>query len=102
MNAQKLKISPTEVQHIADLARLNPSESEKILLAKQMSQIVEFVEQLNEIDTSQVEPLHHVQDLHNILRDDIPKDSLTTEETLINAPARKGDYFLVPKVIDKT
>ncbi|MBM3326919.1 MAG: Asp-tRNA(Asn)/Glu-tRNA(Gln) amidotransferase subunit GatC [Calditrichaeota bacterium] len=101
MRGYKLKVTPDEVGHIADLARLCPSVDEKLRLAEQMSQIVEFVEQLNELDTSDVEPLHHVLDLHSVLREDEPQPSLPVDEALMNAPARKGDYFRVPRVIEK-
>ena len=96
---KKRSVSIEEVARIAELSRLNPSVGEKERLAQEMSHILGHVEQLKELDTENIEPLHHVLDLHNVLRADEPSDSFSAETTLKNAPARKGDYFLVPKVI---
>lgn len=95
------RVSIQDVDRIAELARLAPSTEEKEQLASELADIVSFVEQLNELDTDKVEPLHHVLDLHTVLREDEVKPSLPVESTLQNAPQRKGDYFLVPKVIKK-
>lgn len=64
-----------------------------------MNRILGMVDQLRALDTTGVEPLHHVLDLQNVLREDVVHPSFDAETALKNAPARKGDYFLVPKVI---
>jgi len=99
VNAELDKVSLAEVERIAELARLSPSYEEKVKLAGEMNRILGHIEQLNELDTSIIEPLHHVLDLHNVLREDQPGESLSADVALKNAPVRKGDYFLVPKVI---
>lgn len=94
-------VSLEEVERVASLARLDPAPDEKVRLAGEMSRILDYVRQLDELDTAEVEPLHHVLDLRSVLRDDEPRESLPVAEALKNAPARKGDFFLVPKVVDK-
>jgi len=98
-NTQPSKVSVSEVERIAELSRLSPSADEKVKLASEMNRILGHIEQLNELDTSSIEPLHHVLDLSNVLREDVQGESLPISEALKNAPQRKGDYFLVPKVI---
>ena len=93
------RIDPAEVDRIAALARLDPEPEERERLAEELSRIVDYFSQLSELDTDGVEPLHHVLDLHSVLREDVVRPSLPGEVALKNAPARKGDYFLVPKVI---
>jgi len=92
-------VTAGEVRRIAELARLHPSEEEVARLAVEMSGILGHIAQLNELDAGDVAPLHHVLDLTNALRDDEPGASLPVERVLANAPARKGDFFLTPKVI---
>lgn len=94
-------VTKDQVVHIADLARLCPSAEEAERLSREMSQIVDFIGQLSELDTAGVEPLHHVFGQTTVLGDDEPVPSLPTGTALKNAPARKDDYFLVPKVIEK-
>ena len=91
--------SEIEVTRIADLARIQLSPEEEARAREELGAIVGYVGQLSELDTSGVEPLHHVLDIRNVLREDEPQPSLPTEEVLANAPARKGDFFVVPKVI---
>jgi len=94
------KIDVQQVRSVARLARLELSESEIEQFAGQLSAILEYFEKLNELDTSQVEPLAHCLPIHNVFRDDTPQASLSTEEALANAPQRTGDYFKVPKILD--
>lgn len=98
-NSQKAEINETVIDKIANLARLSPSQEDKRVLVGEMNAVLEFVSQLNEVDTDNVAPLHNVMDMSNVFREDEPKPSLSKEEALSNAPARKGDYFAVPKVI---
>jgi aspartyl-tRNA(Asn)/glutamyl-tRNA(Gln) amidotransferase subunit C len=95
-----LKLSNEEVKHIAKLSRLALTEDEAAEYASQLSQIIEYVEQLNNLDTSCVEPTSHVMRLDNVLVDDIPGTSLPREEALRNAPDTDGKFYRVPKIIE--
>lgn len=95
-----MKITKKDVEHVAKLARLRLTEEEKEKFGKQLSDILEYVEKLNELDTARVEPISHVVPLKNVMREDDVKPSLPVEEALANAPAREGKYFKVPKIIE--
>lgn len=94
-----MPVTLKDVEHIAKLARLEFSEEEKQKFTHQLNDILAYVEQLNKLDTSRVEPLSHVIELSNVFRDDVVKPGLTTEEALKNAPAKSEKFFKVPKVI---
>ncbi|RMD87335.1 MAG: Asp-tRNA(Asn)/Glu-tRNA(Gln) amidotransferase subunit GatC [Calditrichaeota bacterium] len=94
-----MAITVHEVDKITFLAKLKFSESEKQKIARELDQIVAYVDKLNELDTSDVEPLSHVMEFKNVLREDSVEKWLTQEEALKNAPAKKQGYFSVPKVI---
>jgi aspartyl-tRNA(Asn)/glutamyl-tRNA(Gln) amidotransferase subunit C len=94
-------ITREEVLHIADLARLKLTEAEIAIFQKQLGQILEYFKKLEEIDTSQVPSMKHVLDLHNVLRADEPRPSCSADEALKNAPRRHGNFFEVPKVVEK-
>ncbi len=96
-----MAVSIKDVEHIAQLAKLNFSEEEKAKFTEQFNEILAFMEKLDELDTSNVEPLSHVIELQNVLREDTVKPSLPTEEALKNAPAKTERFFKVPKVIDR-
>ncbi len=96
-----MPVTIKDVDHIAKLAKLSFSEEEKEKFTEQFNQILSFMEKLNELDTSNVEPLSHVIELQNVLRDDNVKPSLPTDEALKNAPAKDEKFFKVPKVIDR-
>ncbi len=94
-----MAVTLKDVEHIASLARLSFSEEEKIRLTEQMNEILRYMEQLNRLDTTNVEPLSHVIALSNVFREDVMRPSLPREEILSNAPARSEAFFKVPKVI---
>lgn len=94
-----MSVTLKDVEYIAKLARLEFSEEEKQKFTHQLNDILAYVEQLNKLDTSKVEPLSHVIELSNVFRDDEVKPGLTTEEALKNAPAKSDKFFKVPKVI---
>ena len=77
------------------------SEAEKELVLEDMNEILSFMEKLNELDTSDVEPLIYLTDEVNVLRDDEIKQEITTAEALKNAPQQDGVYFQVAKVIER-
>ncbi len=95
-----MKITKKDVEHVAKLARLKLTEEEKEKFGKQLSEILEYVEKLNELDTEKVKPASHVVPLKSVMREDEVKPSLPVEEVLANAPAREGKYFKVPKIIE--
>jgi aspartyl-tRNA(Asn)/glutamyl-tRNA(Gln) amidotransferase subunit C len=94
-------VSLKEVDKIAFLARLKLSDAEKKSMTKQLNIILEYMNKLNEVDTLNVEPLSHPLDITNVYREDERKKSLPVEKALQNAPDRSGNYFKVPKVINK-
>ncbi len=96
-----MAVNIKDVEHIAKLAKLSFSEDEMKKFTEQFNEILSFMEKLNELDTSSIEPLSHVIELQNVLRNDIVRPSLPTEEALKNAPAKDDRFFKVPKVIDR-
>jgi len=95
-----MKIGPEEVRRVAALARLALTPAEEELLTVQLDSILQFVDKLNEVDTSAVEPLAHVIDIVNAFRDDLIVNHPATDLLLANAPAREKDFFKVPKIIE--
>ncbi len=93
-------MSPEEVRWVAHLARLELAEDELPDITRQLSAIIEYVNQLQKINTDGVEPLAHALDVHNVFREDEPAASLAVDAALANAPARKGDFYSVPAVLD--
>ncbi|GAB2687698.1 Asp-tRNA(Asn)/Glu-tRNA(Gln) amidotransferase subunit GatC [Mucilaginibacter koreensis] len=96
-----MKIDKDTVDKIAHLARLEVTEHEREELIADMNEILSFMDKLNEVDTTGVEPLVYMTDEVNVLREDVVKHPITHEEALNNAPKQDGDFFLVPKVIKK-
>ena len=92
-----MKIS---IEHLAQLARLSVSDNEKTLFASQIDGILSYMDKLNELDTENVEPTSHVISLSNVVREDLPKDSLEREDALKNAPERTDKFYRVPKIIE--
>jgi len=95
-----MKLSLDEVRHIAQLSRLALSEDEAELYAPQLSKIIDYVEQLNNLDTSAIEPTSQIIPLNNVMSDDIPGTSLLREEALKNAPDSTGKFYRIPKIIE--
>jgi aspartyl-tRNA(Asn)/glutamyl-tRNA(Gln) amidotransferase subunit C len=95
-----MKITKEQIQHIAVLSRLNLSEEEKDLFGSQLSSILDYMDQLNELDTRETEPTSHVLSLSNVMRDDILASSLPGEEALKNAPSRSENFYRVPRIIE--
>lgn len=94
------KITIEQVEHVANLARLRFNEEEKQRLAEQLGKILEYIEQLNKLNTDDVPPTSHVIPVKNVVREDIVKPSLTQEEALANAPSPVNGLFEVPKIIE--
>ena len=94
------KIDKAQVKKVAMLARLELTEAEVEEFTGQLSAILDYMEKMNELDTTKVQPLAHCLPISNVFREDVVKDSLGTEETLANAPQRDGEFFKVPKILD--
>ena len=99
-NSEHSKVSPDEVKKIASLSRLNLEGKELISLTEDFNQILEFVQQISEVDTENVEPLNHVLDLENVTRKDEAGESFKREEVESIAPEFNAGYFVVPRVLD--
>jgi aspartyl-tRNA(Asn)/glutamyl-tRNA(Gln) amidotransferase subunit C len=95
------KIDEAQVRHIGHLSRLNPTDDEVRLFSEQLSAILEYIEQLNEVDTADVPPTAHALPINNVFRADEPHRSLNPDQALANAPQREGSFFAVPKVLDQ-
>ncbi len=93
-------LSVEEVAKVALLARLRLSPAELETFTGQLNSIVHFVEQLQELDTTDVEPLAHGIEVRNVFRDDVRGPSLPREKALANAPKRNDEGFLVPAVLE--
>lgn len=97
-----MPLSRQDVAKVGMLARLALSEADLDRMTGELSKIVGFVSLLEELDTSAVEPLAHPLDTQNVFRDDVPKPSLSTAETLQSAPRHDGECFLVPAVLGES
>ncbi|MGD2279241.1 MAG: Asp-tRNA(Asn)/Glu-tRNA(Gln) amidotransferase subunit GatC [Candidatus Omnitrophota bacterium] len=96
----KEAISKEDVKHVALLSRLRLNEEEVAKFQKQLSSILEYIAQLDEVDTKDTLPTSHVlSSMKNVFRKDELKKSISPEEALSNAPARHEDFFEVPKII---
>ncbi len=87
-----------DVSYVANLARIDLTAEETVLFQGQLDQILEYVEQLGELDVSNVEPTAHATPLVNVLRADKPGVSLDNESVIANAPAARDGEILVPKI----
>jgi aspartyl-tRNA(Asn)/glutamyl-tRNA(Gln) amidotransferase subunit C len=94
-----MKISRAEVLHVADLARLKIDDASISLFAKQIDKVLDYIDTLNSIDTTSVEPTFHVISLSNAFREDKISKSFDRDAILANAPKTDGSLFLVPKVV---
>lgn len=93
------RISNEQVKHVANLARLAITEDEAERFTKQLDAIITFAEQLNELDTTNVEPTYHVLEMKNVFREDIKEKGLPREEVLKNAPDHQEGQIKVPAII---
>jgi aspartyl-tRNA(Asn)/glutamyl-tRNA(Gln) amidotransferase subunit C len=93
-------LSRRDVEHVAHLARLGLTGEELSLLEGQLNHILDQYRVLSELDTDAIAPTAQTIELENILRDDLPRPSLTPDEALAGAPERQGDYFVVPVIVE--
>jgi aspartyl-tRNA(Asn)/glutamyl-tRNA(Gln) amidotransferase subunit C len=89
-----------DVRYIAQLARIHLSEEEIATFQGQLSQVLEYVQALQKVDISGVDPMAHANPVFNVFRPDEPRDAFTTEEATANAPRKANGLFIVPKVVE--
>ena len=89
-----------DVAYVAELARLELTDEEKAVFQPQLESIVQYVEKISAVDVSNVQPMMHGRELVNAFREDVVRVSLPSETALANAPARVGDEFLLPKIVE--
>lgn len=101
MNQQTPKnITADTVKYVADLSRLKFDEEDLDMFCEQLSEILTYIAQLDELDTSDVEPTSHtVRSVKNVFREDKKGESLPVEEALASSPAKESNFFKVPKII---
>jgi aspartyl-tRNA(Asn)/glutamyl-tRNA(Gln) amidotransferase subunit C len=91
-------ISLKDTQHVAKLARLELTDDEINKYSKQLGDILKYVEQMNEVDTTGIEPMPHAIPVYNVMREDVVKYEQTKEELMANAPYEEDGFFRVPKI----
>jgi aspartyl-tRNA(Asn)/glutamyl-tRNA(Gln) amidotransferase subunit C len=96
-----MEVNDVLVDKLANLARLQFDDAEKAGIKNDLQRMIQFVEKLNELDTTGVAPLLHMSENINALRDDVVKGSISREIGLRNAPLKDEQFFKVPKVIKK-
>jgi aspartyl-tRNA(Asn)/glutamyl-tRNA(Gln) amidotransferase subunit C len=94
-----MQLTRDDVREVAVLARLDFSEAELEVFTQQLGKIVEFVEQLGEVETAGIEPLAHPLEIHSVLRTDQQQPGLSREAALSNSPSHDEACFLVPPVM---
>ena len=95
-----MAIKKDTIKYVADLARLSLTEAEEELYAKQLNDILGYMDKLNSLDTKNIDPMSHAASLGNVLREDKIRKSVSNKEALENAPEEKDGSFKVPKVIE--
>lgn len=96
-----MPLSREQVLHIAELAKLTLTEQEVALFTEQLSEILDYAERLNELDTDAIPPTAQVIYQRNVTRPDEPGPSFTPDEALANAPGRKDNYFQVKAILEE-
>ena len=89
------------IEKLAQLSKLKFSDSEMGLITKDMTKMIDFINELKEVDTDGLEPLIHMNEEFNNLREDEVKDMLEQSDALSNSPVKDSTYFKLPKVLDK-
>ncbi|MBC7816294.1 MAG: Asp-tRNA(Asn)/Glu-tRNA(Gln) amidotransferase subunit GatC [Planctomycetaceae bacterium] len=95
-----MQLTPADVRKVASLARLKVTDAEVLSLTTDLTAILGYVDVLNELDTTGIEPMVHAVELHNVLRADSLVESLPRTAALSNAPRSDGECFLVPAIIE--
>ena len=93
-------ISDETIKYVGILAKLELSQEEKESAGKDMGRMLDYIDMLNELDTSQVEPMSHVFPVYNVFREDVVVNEDQRDEILVNAPEQKDGQFQVPKTVE--
>ncbi|MEO8770254.1 MAG: Asp-tRNA(Asn)/Glu-tRNA(Gln) amidotransferase subunit GatC [Ferruginibacter sp.] len=96
-----MEINDALVDKLAMLSRLHFNDTEKQEIKSDLGKMIRFIDKLNELDTSHVEPLLHITGNINILREDAVSQNISRQEALLNSPVEDKQFFKVPKVIKK-
>jgi len=94
------KITKETVEYIAALAHLRLTPEETVRMARDLGDILGYMDQLNELDTTHVEPMMHALEMTNVFREDEIGSPLERDQALANAPLHDGQYFLVPRILE--
>jgi aspartyl-tRNA(Asn)/glutamyl-tRNA(Gln) amidotransferase subunit C len=95
-----MSIDKKTVEDMAHLARIELGQEELEKLASQLGHILAFIDKLSSLNTDKIAPTSHILPINNVLRKDEPRKSLPIEKTLANSPAKQGNFFVVPKIIE--
>jgi aspartyl-tRNA(Asn)/glutamyl-tRNA(Gln) amidotransferase subunit C len=95
-----MAFSREQIDKIAKLGRLKLTDDEAARMSQQLGAILDYVEQLGQVDTTGVEPLAHCLPVHNVFREDRVSPPLPVDEALANAPKRVGDFYAVPAILE--
>ncbi len=96
-----MEINDAMIEKLANLAKLKFDDTEKLQIKNDLQNMIGFIEKMNDIDTSNVEPLLHMTANENILREDVIKGSITNDDALQSTANKNAPFFIVPKVIKK-
>jgi len=95
-----MAIDPKAVEYLAHLARMEFEPAQLKELSLQLKDILDFIDQLKELDTSGIAPTSHILEIKNVMRADQPAASLSNSDAVANAPDKDDGFFVVPKVIE--
>ena len=95
-----MKIDEKTISRVADLAKLSLSSDEKAEFSRQLSDIIGYVEKINELDTSSIEPTDHIVEMKNVFRSDVVRKSMPVEEAGKMAPEFENGHIVVPQIIE--
>lgn len=93
-------ISDETIEYVGILAKLELSDKEKEQAKKDMGRMLDYIDKLAELDTTDIEPMSHVFPVQNVFREDVVTNGDESEKTLMNAPGEKDNMFMVPKTFD--
>lgn len=89
-----------DVRYVANLARIQLTDAEVAAFQGQLSKVVDYFRELQQLDTGDVEPMAHASRIQNVFREDTPRESLQRDSVLANAPQTRTDLFVVPKIVE--
>lgn len=89
-----------DIDYVAKLARIELDDAERAKYSAQLEQILEYFKRLSQVDVEGVEPSAHAHSIYNVWREDIPTPAMPVEDALMNAPAKRENQIVVPKVVD--